>query len=222
MQILVKLPSRERPQKLLQIIDEYKTLAFDKSIKYLVSLDTNDQSSNNSYVLGRLKELGCIVYVGDSMNKVSACNRDVEKVNGWDILVLASDDMICQVQGWDKILSDEMEKNYPDTDGVLWHWDGDVNTRGKLNTMCILGYKYYKKFNYIYHDSYRSLFCDNEFTEVANILRKQTYFEQVLFKHVHFSNTHGIPKDALMTRTQSFYGIDKLIYEQRKKQNYGL
>lgn len=222
MRILVKLPSRERPQKLLQRIEEYQSLASSKSIKYLVSLDTNDGTCNNDYIIGRLKELNCIVYVGDSVNKVDACNRDIEKVNGWDILILASDDMVCQVNNWDLILSNEMESFYPDTDGVLWHWDGDNNTRVKLNTMCILGYDYYKRFNYIYHQDYRSLFCDNEFTEVANRLGKQSYFEQVLFKHIHFSNTHGIQRDALMNRTQSFYQLDKLIYEQRKSINFNL
>ncbi len=222
MNILVHLPCRERSAKLLQRITEYQQLAHDKTIQYLVSLDTNDPSCNNGYVIGRLHALGCTVCVGDSKNKVDACNRDIEKAEPWDILVLASDDMVCQVVNWDLILSNEMESLYPDTDGVLWHWDGDKNTEGKLNTMCILGREYYKRFLYIYNREYYSLFCDNEFTEVANKLGKQAYSTQVLFKHEHFSNTYGVQKDALMTRTQSYYQIDKLTYEQRKSRNYEL
>ncbi len=222
MRILVKIPCRERSQKLLQRITEYQHLATDKTIQYLVSLDSNDTTCNNPYVLGRLQALRCVVYIGDSRNKVHACNRDIEKANEWDILVLASDDMVCQVEGWDQILIKEMTEYYPDTDGVLWHWDGDANTRTTLNTMCVLGREYYKRFNYIYAPEYYSLFCDNQFTEVASILGKQTYFEQVLFKHVHFSNTIGMQKDLLMQRTQSFYHIDKLTYEKNKSRNYDL
>lgn len=219
MKILLKIPSRERPQKLLQRIEEYQSFAFDKSIKYLVSLDANDTTCNNPYVLGRLKELGCIVYVGDSVSKIHACNRDIEKVNGWDILILASDDMVCKVKDWDLILSNEMKSTYPDTDGVLWHSDGYVGN--KLNTMCILGNKYYQRFSYIYPPEYRSLWCDNEFTEVATILGKQTYFEHVLFAHEHPSNIGG-HVDQQYRKTESFYHIDKAVYEQRKSRNYGL
>jgi hypothetical protein len=54
--------------------------------------------------------------------------------------------MMWQKKGWDKQLIEEMETNYPDTDGVLFHNDGYCQQR--LNTMCILGRKYYKRFNY--------------------------------------------------------------------------
>ncbi len=219
MRLLVKLPCRERPQKLIQRIEEYQSLSFDKSIKYLVSLDSNDITCNNAHVLSSLKELNCVVYVDNSFSKIHAVNRDIEKVNGWDILVLASDDMVCQLNNWDLILSNEMESIYPDTDGVLWHSDGYVKER--LNTMCIMGYDYYKRFNYIYHPEYQSLFCDNEFMEVANKLGKQTYFEQVLFAHEHPSNGVGF-MDKLYRKTESFYLIDKRTYEQRKSRNYGL
>lgn len=222
MKILVKLPCRERPNKLLKRIAEYQHLADDKTIQYLVSLDLNDQSCTSPYVLGRLQALGATVFIGQSKNKVEACNRDIGNAEPWDILVLASDDMECVQKGWDTILKYEMVFSFPDTDGVLWHWDGDKNTKEKLNTMCILGRKYYDRFSYIYEPSYKSLFCDNEFTEVSMILKKCFYSDSVLFKHVHFSNTYGVPKDALMKRTQLFYSVDKSNYELRKSRNYGL
>lgn len=222
MRILVKIPCRERPQKLLKRIVEYQSLADDKTIQYLVSLDLNDSSCTSPYMLGRLQALGCKVFIGQSRNKVDACNRDIGNAEPWDILVLASDDMECVEKGWDTILKYEMVFSFPDTDGVLWHWDGDPNTKGRLNTMCIVGFKYYNRFGYLYENSYKSLFCDNEFTEVSQMLKKVFYSDSVLFKHVHFSNTRGLMKDALMNRTQSYYTVDRLNYELRKKQNYGI
>ena len=64
----------------------------------------------------------------------------------------------------------KMIKHFPDTDGVLWFFDG---WRKDLNTLCIIGRKYYERFGYIYHPDYKSFWCDAEFTEVANKLKKQ-------------------------------------------------
>ena len=63
-----------------------------------------------------------------------------------------------------------MSFNYPDTDGVLWFNDGFQGNR--LNTLCILGKKYYERFNYIYHPDYISLYCDEEQTNVARNMNK--------------------------------------------------
>ena len=66
-----------------------------------------------------------------------------------------------------------MTELYPNTDGVLWFNDGNQGNR--LNTLCILGKKYYERFNYIYHPDYTSLWADNEFMDVANLLNKQIF-----------------------------------------------
>lgn len=227
MRILLKLPCRERPQKLLKRIEEYKALANDKDILYVVNLDNNDQTMN-PFLVGRLQALGCQIYWGDSMNKIHAVNRDMERITDeWDILVLASDDMVCVQQGWDSILKSEMVLHFPDTDGVLFHWDGDPATKKHsngtgLNTMCIIGRKYFKRFSFIYHPDYKSLFCDNEFTEVADLLKKQHRSDTVLFKHEHYTNTPGHQPDNLMRRTQSFYTQDEMTYNKRKAMNFGL
>lgn len=221
MKILVHYPSRERSMKLLERIREYQSLSDDKETEYLISLDNNDFSITAG-ILEALQELNCTVVLGDSKNKIEACNRDIEKAKPWDILVLASDDMVCVQKGWDTILKYEMGSNFYDTDGVLWHWDGDPNTRHRLNTMCILGRAYYDRFNYIYHPEYSSLWADNEFTEVSKLLNKVFYSDDVLFKHVHFSNTPGLMPDALMNRTQSYYRQDEAVFIKHKAENYGI
>jgi hypothetical protein len=76
-----------------------------------------------------------------------------------------------------------MTEHYPDTDGVLWFNDGYQGNR--LNTLCILGKKYYDRFNYIYHPDYISVWCDNEFMDVANLLGKQIYFDDIIIRHEH-------------------------------------
>jgi GR25 family glycosyltransferase involved in LPS biosynthesis len=138
--------------------------------------------------------------------------------NDWDIVLLASDDMIPQIEGYDDIIREEMKNNHKSTDGVLWFHDG---YRTDLNTLCILGKKYYDRFGYIYNPEYSSLWCDNEFTEVANNLGKQVYINNCIIRHEHLIWIGG-QNDHLATRNEKFYGEDFKIYEKRKSDNFGL
>ena len=127
--------------------------------------------------------------------------------------------MVPQVKGYDKIISEKMCDYYPNTDGVLWFNDGFAQNR--LNTLCILGKKYYKRFNYIYYPEYKSTWCDNEFMEVANSLNKQTYFDEVIIKHEHPDWGFG-HYDNIHSKNQNDFVYDKTMYESRKNNNFGL
>lgn len=222
MQILVKFPTRSRPQKFIDTLHGYMAKQITAAVKYLVSIDEDDETMNNPPMLAMLKGMGCQVEIGNSPNKIHAINRDMDKAPEWDILVLGSDDMICVQPGWDAHIISEMLEYFPDTDGVLWHSDGYVHRR--LNTMVIMGRKYADRFGYIYNPEYISLWCDNEFTEVADMLGKQKYFPNTFFQHEHWSNTHRVKKDALMQRNDSheLYHKDKQTYERRKALKFGL
>lgn len=223
MNILVKFPSRERPHKFFLAIKHYIDLSHGENVRYLITLDSNDPTLN-LYVsyCEKLKEQGVNIewIIGESTGKIHAVNRDMDKSGEWDIVVLASDDMICKIENWDIILQNEMSDFYPDTDGILYHNDGFTT----LNTMCIIGRKYFDRFGYLYHPDYISLFCDNEFMEVSRKLGKETYFDQVLFRHEHWSNGKQFShtNDDLMKRTEKWYEADKATYELRKFKNFGL
>jgi len=91
----------------------------------------------------------------------------------------------------------------------------------KLNTLCILGTKYYRRFNYIYNPEYKALWCDNEFMEVASMLGKQTYFKDVIIRHEHPIHGHG-RQDNLNHRDNHLYYEDKRTYDLRKSNNFGI
>lgn len=222
MKILCKFPSRSRPVEFLKTLLGYISMAEDKSIVYLISIDEDDDLMLSVGVLTEIYlHPNVSIDLGKPKGKINAVNRGMDKFKKeWDILVLISDDMVCQVKGWDTILKNEMQKYFPDTDGVLWHNDGFTGLR--LNTMCILGRKYYERFGYIYNPEYSSLWCDNEFMEVANKLNRQQYFDQCLFKHMHFSNTPLVQSDQLMKKNESYYQTDKEVYTRRKAINFGL
>ncbi len=223
MNILVKFPTRERAHKWFLCIKNYIDNQGTNMVRYLITLDQNDPHIN-TYVeyCKKLIEQGVKLdyVIGTSSGKIDACNRDLEAQENWEIFILASDDMICQLTNWDLIILNAMESHYPDTDGVLHFSDGYAKER--LNTMCIMGRQYYKRFNYVYHPDYVSLWCDNEFMLVSQKLQKAKYFEQVLFKHEHPANTPSGLNDELAKRNESYYHKDQITYENRKAINFNI
>ena len=218
--ILVKFPSRGRPEKLLSTLKLYIEKADDISrMFFMITLDSDDPTATHELV-DRILVLGSNIQIrfGFSGSKIAAINRDLQNAPHFDILLLASDDMIPVVQGYDNIVRDAMSKRYPSTDGVLWFNDG---FQGKaLNTLCILGRKYFQRFGYIYHPGYKSLWCDNEFTEVASRLNRQTYISTVIIRHEHPGNGVGVLDDVY---TRNFTNdLDKSVYEVRKKKGFGI
>lgn len=221
MKLLIKIPSRERPEKLIQILNEYHNKSTVENTSYLITLDEDDIFTNNDSFKAKLKSFDRTSFkYGLSKNKIHAINRDLnEYEEDWDVLLLASDDMLPCVNGYDEIILKKMEFFYPEGDGVLWFNDG---YRGKeLNTLPILDKKYYNRFKYIYHPDYISVYADNEFMDVANILNKQTYFDEVIIKHVHPSNIK-VEMDSLYKRNESFYNKDNTTYLKRKSIKFNL
>jgi hypothetical protein len=222
MKLLIKFPTRGRKDKFFSTLNIYHNNCEDiENTEFLISIDSDDTEMNLEEVVNRISSYkNTKVVVGNSLSKIDAVNRDLNEFeNKWDILLLASDDMIPQVKGYDIIIKDNMLFNYPDTDGVLWFNDGFQGNR--LNTLCILGKKYYERFNYIYHPDYKSCWSDNEFMAVGNILNKQSYLDQVIIKHEHPDWGYG-KNDFVHQKNVSDFNYDLNVYNTRKNINFGL
>jgi hypothetical protein len=240
MKILFKYPSRERPLKFFRALEKYyELLENHNDFQFIVTLDEDDHSMNNDFVKSNLDQFKNLKYFfGNSKNKIEAINADL-KNQDFDILVLVSDDMIPEIKGFDNVIRDKMKLHYPNLDGVLWFFDG---WRKDINTLCILGKSYYDRFGYIYHPSYKSFWCDNEFTDVANILKKQTFFDETIIRHLHpdiaasdknareklydvipqLKNTNSYGHDSLWQRNSIPGDPDKEVYYSRKSKNFDL
>ena len=218
MNLLVKYPTRERFYQFELILKRAYELCDNKdNVHYLITYDLDDTNFNlehaRTFIPGR-----CITFInGFSENKVHACNRDMDMAEAieWDAVMLLSDDMVCQVQGWDVYIKDAFDNDY---DKAIHFRDGYTD----LMTLALLGRKYYERFNYIYNPEYKSLFCDNEMMEVAMLLGKYQYNSKVIFKHEHYANNRRLRKDALMKKTESFFYEDKATYDKRKQINFGI
>ena len=213
MNLIIKFPTRGRADKFLNVLNRYIEFMDDKTTKIIVSCDNDDETMKQGYTMENVT-----VVFGDSKTKIEACNADMVGLD-FDIVLLASDDMVPQVRGYDTIIKEAMEDYFPDTDGVLWFNDG-YQSRA-MNTLCILGKKYYDRFGYIYHPDYISLWCDNEFTVVANTLGRQKYFEQVIIQHQHPAAGFG-ENDKLYNENDKYNDSDMSTFMRRQKNRFGL
>ncbi len=186
-----------------------------------VSCDSDDitmHDMNVDYHIRRLPVEWVKIFYGPNTSKIEAVNADMNAIDWpWDIVLLVSDDMVPKVKGYDDILRARMPA---DTDGVIWVNDGTQGS--KLNTISILGRKMYTSFGYIYHPSYKSLFCDTEFTDLCKkeLASKCVYLDEVIIRHEHPGTGFPERMDSLYTRNQRFWNTDMENYIKRKSYAY--
>ena len=215
--LLIKFPTRNRPDKFFKMLDLYYLFLRTTNFNFIISCDVDDITMNNSLIRQRLDSYPNLTYCfSENKSKVEAINNNLKNVD-FDILLLASDDMQPIKPGYDRIIKDCMVNSFPDTDGVLWFNDGFQGDN--LNTLVIVGKKYYDRFNYIYHPSYKSLYCDTEFTYVSKINQKVKYFNEVLIKHVQYSIVKEVP-DELYIRNDLLANVDQANFERRLKHKF--
>lgn len=241
MRLVVKFPTRGRPNKFVDVLNRYINMASGmRDVHYVISMDHDDPSMNNQNIIGHLERLnqrmeGRVHFAyGASKGKIEACNANLNMVRRLNphAILLASDDMIPIVSGYDDIICKDMARHFPDTDGVL-HYNDGFSGQDKLITLSIMGVKYFDRFGYLYQPEYKSVFADDEFTQVARLLNKVVYNDRCIIQH----NWVGLPyiqaargeikpeqvrRDAVHERNESpeMYNHDREVFERRKAMNF--
>lgn len=216
-QILCKVTSRSRPSELLYCIENHLNLASDPTaLTWLFTFDTNDDKYNSVAFCDSIAHIinGDVHFVfGDSVSKIDAINRDVNEFEGhWDILLNVSDDQIPIIKGWDSIIRDSMPNNL---DASLWFSDG---WQHRINTQEVIGRTYYQRDKYIYHPGFKSFFCDNLSTMVAQkrgcLLKK----DQCIIKHFHpgWSKESHMKLDEVYNKCTKDWSHDEGLFNQLK------
>jgi hypothetical protein len=213
MKLLIKFPTRQRPDKFRNTMKLYQSMLSRKNeYEFVISMDEDDATMNTEPMKKFLRNVPhCSFYYGHSKNKIEAINANLEDKK-FDVLLLASDDMIPIVRGYDDIILQHMKRHFPEMDGCLHFNDGRQGEN--LNTLSIMGYYMYKHFGYIYHPDYYSLFCDNEFMVCTQMLGKVHYVPKVIIRHDWTTYTGA---DPLHYRNETHYRRDQMLFEQRKQ-----
>lgn len=205
------MPTRGRPSQSLAMLSMYRKKA-GAPIAIEVVIDRDDAVMFKPDVQERLKELECIVTVGDHKSKVEAVNGGV--VSDWDILLLASDDMVPVVDGYAARVLSAMEEHWPHLDGALYFDDG--YQAKQICTLPIFGRRLHDQFNFIYEREYTSLFCDGEQTAILSAMGRLRYINEKIIEHRHpvVGKAH---MDALYSKNEGFWKVDQAVYNRRKE-----
>jgi hypothetical protein len=219
--IVFKYTSRSRPENFMRGLNSIIDNCVDDNYWVICSFDSDDLSMDSIRELLDGKErVSC--FFGKSKSKIDAINRDLcELIKDWDILINMSDDMVFIHKGFDNLIRQAFESNFPSGDGFLHIHDGNQN---QLATMSIIDKKHFDRFGYIYHPDYVSVFCDNEAQDVAKMLGCYYYLGDGvrLIEHRHPLHNKSYPMDAQYFHTESFYQQDSETYYRRRALNFGL
>jgi len=216
--ILYKFATRGRPEKFKKVLETYYQMMSGKNpFEFIISVDKDDSTMNNQNMISYLQSKPNLkFFFGESKTKIEAVNADIKGIY-FDILVIVSDDMIPQIQGFDDIIVKHMNQYFPNMDGALHYNDGCCG-QDKCITLSIIGRKLYEYFGYVYHPAYKSFYCDNEFTDEVRRLNKVVYIPQVIIKHVWSGGPSS--SDALYRRNSQMGKEDATTYARRKMQGF--
>ena len=198
--ILFNFATRSRPEKAAATIASIREYCLGKYVIYM-KIDQDDEATL-SYDFPNTRQV-----IGVSRSKIHAINRGVNDISGWDVLVNISDDQVF-INPFSIDCGPDEFIHYP---------DGHVNER--LCTMSVMGRDYYRRFGYVYHPDYVSLWSDNESMEVAQQLGCYRYIDEHIFTHNHPAWTGEKPDEQLI-KTQAFYRQDERTYKLRKAQGF--
>lgn len=225
MKLLVQFPTYGRDEKFLRVLDKYvETCSSHNEIFFNINCDSADLTMTNPYIQERIKYIlskksnvtGQLNF-DENTNKISAINDHIDGKD-FDIVICASDDMVPKAHGWDNEIAIAMKQNFPDLDGCVHFNDG--NTDGKLITFSILGKALYDSFGYIYHPDYKSLYCDDEFTQEVRRIGKEKYIDKVIISHEHWSiegSENHNQTDIAVQKTLHYSGRDQIVFNNRKE-----
>jgi len=217
--ILFKYPSRGRIDRFFQGLNSiYENLYDTANFHVACTLDKDDSVMNSDEFRERIKSYGNLsVQWGLSDSKVHAINRDMPEIE-WDIVVVMSDDMRVTFYGFDQIIREQFDGSL---DFLLHIPDNDA--KDILATMYIAGKDFYSRFNYIYHPSYKSLFCDNEIQEIAQKLGRYKFVNcPGLIFHANPAYGHHAKDAMFLTQQEIGWTVDQQNYNERKANNFYL
>jgi len=221
--LVIKFPTRNRPEKFKIVFEKYvEFLSGKHDVSFVLTFDEDDESMNNEpireWLVSMAKRVPIRWFYGFSKTKIQACNANLDDVDG-DVLLLASDDMIPIQMGYDDLVFQAFSMTYPDFNGAVKFWDGYRPKEDSLMTLSVIGFPIYRRFGYIYHPEYRSVYCDNEQTEALKILGKIAACEVCIIQHQwspQLDELHARNENAAM------YAVDVATFERRKAQHFDL
>lgn len=226
LKILFKYPCRGREKMFFESLNSLNTNIRDKNNYHIsITIDEDDAILNNPDVIAKIEAYPNVsIRWGFSDSKIHAINRDFPDYE-FDVVICWSNDMFSTFYGMDDIMRDYIMAvaNTREDFDFLVHFP-EPDAKEYLNVLYVATKPYYDRFGYIYHPSYKSLWCDNESMLVAQMLNRYHYIGTPgLYEHRNPAyHRHGIERDELFNLQQDFWQTDELNFIARKAKNFDL
>jgi len=206
-------PSRNRPYKSFATIKKWLELSGNVAVELIVSLDKDDPQLLDYGELFNTIRPRAQVLINENISAVDAINRAAKESTG-DILIVVSDDTDCPENWASKIVNacDGRKDFVLKVNDSIQNW---------IITMPVIDRVYYERFGYIYHPVYKHMFCDTEFTHIADCLKKVIVRHDLEFTHQHYSLLRKKP-DELNQRNDATWNEGKAAYVKRVKEKFGM
>ncbi len=224
LKILFKYPCRGRENMFFASLESLHNNIRDRENYHIsITLDTDDEVLNRVAVTERIATYeNTSIGWGLSSSKIDAINRSFPEYD-FDVVVCWSNDMFATFFGFDDIFRQSIiDCCGEEMDGLVHFPEPDA--REMLNTLYVATRKYYDRFGYIYHPSYKSLWCDNESLHVAQKLERYHYCNiPVLFIHKNPAyGHHNVMRDEMFDRQQADWQEDENNFRNRQLNNFDL
>lgn len=225
LKILFKFPCRGREKMFFESLDSLNDNIRDRNNYHIaITLDNDDEILNREEVIQRLSQYpNKSITFGFSESKIHAINRDFPEYP-FDVIICWSNDMFATFYGFDDVMREyiyHLINNHGEE--LLVHFP-EPDSGQALNVLYVATEPYFRKFGYIYHPSYKSLWADNESYDVAKLLGKYHYVGiNGLYVHKNAAyHQYNLERDALFNEQQSYWTIDEENYKARKARNFDL
>ncbi len=188
----------------------YIELSRDPATTFLVTVDSDDPWPNTIP-----RPEGVHVTVTPPEGKVAAVNHGIP-TSGWDLLMVASDDMTPLQEGWDVTIKWDFKYN-PQAWMINYRAEPRLRENWRdLVTLPIMTKECYDYFGYVYNPIYKSEYCDNEQTEIVGSLGRLVHIDSTPIVHEWVKFQVGE-----LTRVNIEAGkADRFTYERRKANNF--
>ena len=225
LKILFKYPCRGREKLFFESLDSLNDNIRDRNNYHInLTIDEDDAILNTPEVIEKINKYPNVsIGWGLSTSKINAVNRTMPDYD-WDVCIVWSNDQFATMFGFDDIMRDAMYSiiNNHDDDFLIHFPEHDA--REFLNVLLIVTRKYFNRFNYLYHPSYLSLWCDNETMCVSKMLGRYFYVGTPnLYIHKNAAyHSYNLERDELFNEQQGHWAVDEANFHERRKRNFDL
>lgn len=204
-------PTRGRAEKSYWATRNWITRA-NGDCELIVSIDEDDPEYSN-YMRLYSSLPNTTVIVNANRSAIDAVNNAAKIAQGNIFIVVSDDSEPCG--NWAQRIN---EASTGRKDFVIRVNDG---IQKWIITLPIFDREYYNRFGYVYYPEYRHMFCDTEFTHIADLTNKIINRQDLHFPHNHYS-VRKSEKDHINEKCDNTWDQGKAVYLRRVREKFGL